>query len=227
MIKAVLFDMDGVLYNSMPGHAKAWEEAIRFYNIPCTYEEFYLHEGRTGHSTIDLLFQRHYGRNATLDEKTEIYALKSKLFQQYNKHRIMDGALEVLKKTKESGLKIILVTGSAQESLLDKISSDFPGFFHEDLMVTGNNVVFGKPHPEPYLLGLQKGQITKEEAIVVENAPMGVESSKAAGIYTIAVNTGPLETQILKDAGADCIFSSMNELAEDFDKLLNTINSSK
>ena len=68
-LKAVLIDMDGVLYDSMPFHADAWYKAISSLEIACTPEEFFMYEGRTGASTIDLIFNRAYGRNADENEK--------------------------------------------------------------------------------------------------------------------------------------------------------------
>jgi beta-phosphoglucomutase-like phosphatase (HAD superfamily) len=72
-------------------------------------------------------------------------------------------------------------------------------------MVTAFDVKHGKPHPEPYLMGLEKAGVSASEAIVIENAPLGVEAAHAAGIYTIAVNTGPLSPKVLLDAGADIV----------------------
>ena len=57
-------------------------------------------------------------------------------------------------------------------------------------MVTAFDVKHGKPHPEPYLMALEKGGFNVNEAIVIENAPLGVQAGIAAGIFTIAVNTG-------------------------------------
>lgn len=59
--------------------------------------------------------------------------------------------------------------------------------------MTAFDVKLGKPHPEPYLMGLEKAGVKSHEAFVVENAPMGVRAGVAAGIFTIAVNTGPLD----------------------------------
>lgn len=222
MLKSVLFDMDGVLYDSMPVHARAWEETFCSYHIPCTYEEFYLHEGRPGFGTINLIFQRTFQRDATQQEIDEIYAMKCRLFKQYDEQLIMPGALEVLAKVKASGLKIVLVTGSGQASLLDNLDKNFPGYFQQELMITAYDVVHGKPHPEPYLQGLKKAGVSSREALVVENAPMGVASSVAAGIYTIAVNTGPLEDRTLLDAGADVLYPSMQALADDWERLVES-----
>ena len=89
-------------------------------------------------------------------------------------------------------------------------------------MVTAFDVKHGKPYPEPYLMGLEKAgralglttPLPASQAVVVENAPLGIQAAKAAGIFCIAVNTGPLEDQILYDAGADIVLPGMAELAE-------------
>ena len=60
-------------------------------------------------------------------------------------------------------------------------------------------------------MALQKGNLQPNEAIVVENAPLGVEAAVAAGIFTVAVNTGPLDNKVLLDAGANILFDSMQE----------------
>jgi beta-phosphoglucomutase-like phosphatase (HAD superfamily) len=93
------------------------------------------------------------------------------------------------------------------------LEQHYPGFFRQELMVTGFDVKRGKPDPEPYLMGLEKAGIKAEEGIVVENAPLGVQAAKGAGIFTIAANTGPLEDSILKDAGADSIVPDLATVA--------------
>ena len=77
-LKAVFFDMDGVLFDSMRNHARAWTNAMTDIGIAFTEHEAYMDEGRTGHSTIDGAFNREYNRDATEDEKQEIYKVKSK-----------------------------------------------------------------------------------------------------------------------------------------------------
>ena len=68
VLKAVLFDMDGVLFDSMPNHARSWAQVCTRFGLDMTPEEAYLHEGRTGASTINILTQRQWGRNATEEE---------------------------------------------------------------------------------------------------------------------------------------------------------------
>ena len=215
-LKAVLFDMDGVLFDSMPNHAYAWSHAMTEYGLQMTREEVYMNEGRTGSGTINMLAQRFWGRDATEEEKQLIYEAKSKVFNSLPEAKPMPGALETLQAVKTKGLKIVLVTGSAQTSLLEKLERSYPGFFHQELMVTGFDVKLGKPYPEPYLKGLQKAGIKPEEGIVVENAPLGVQAGHAAGIFTIAANTGPLADEVLKNAGADIVLPGMMDVARFF-----------
>lgn len=222
MIKAVLFDMDGVLYDSMPSHVRAWHETMSSLGINTSEEDFYMFEGRTGHSTIDILFNRAFGHDATQEEKERIYEQKAKRFIELENSdsKPMPGALKVLEKVYAMGLQRVIVTGSGQASLFDKLDLNFPGMFDKNKMVTAYDVQYGKPHPEPYLMGLEKSGITPDEAVVVENAPLGVESAVAAGIFTIAVNTGPLNNSILINAGANIIFPSMMALADNIESCL-------
>lgn len=225
-LKAVLFDMDGVLFDSMPNHAYAWSHAMTQFGLEMTPEEAYMHEGRTGSGTINILAQRHWGRDATEEEKQIIYKAKSDLFNQCQEARQMPYAHELLKKVKGGGLTPIVVTGSGQLSLIDRLNHNFPDIFRKELMVTSFDVKFGKPNPEPYLMGLQKGGIEAWEGIVVENAPLGVQAAKAAGLFTIAVNTGPLPDQVLWDAGADLLFPSMQALCEQWEEVASACRQS-
>ena len=214
MTKAVLFDMDGVLFDSMPNHAYAWSHAMTQFGLAMTAEDAYMNEGRTGGGTIDLLAQHFWGRNATEEEMQRIYAAKTEMFNSLPEPKPMAGALELLQLVKKAGKKIVLVTGSGQVTLLDHLQQHFPGCFRKELMVTSFDVKHGKPHPEPYLMGLEKAGIRAEEGIVVENAPLGVEAAHAAGIFTIAANTGPLPDSILRDAGADMVCPDLYAVAD-------------
>ena len=225
--KAVLFDMDGVLYDSMRFHARAWYETATRHQLNSTPELFYLYEGRTGESTINELYQKTFQRDATDEEKRSIYEEKATLFNRYNDGKAMQGAAEVLKAVKASGLQTLVVTGSGQHSLINKLEHTYPGYFKREKMVTAFDVKLGKPQPEPYLMGLKKAGVNPHEAFVVENAPMGVQAGVAAGIFTIAVNTGPLDDRVLLDAGADLLYPNMTALAEDWNNLMKAVKASK
>lgn len=218
-LRAVLFDMDGVLYDSMPYHASAWHRAMAQFGYDLPEEEVYMHEGRTGTSTVNLVSLREEGLEVSDERVAEIYKVKSDLFNEFPPAAPMPGALSLLLQLKAQGLKILIVTGSGQCSLLDKLNEDYPGIFRRELMVTAFDVKHGKPDPEPYLMGMQKGELRPDECVVVENAPLGVRAAKAAGIFTIAVNTGPLPDNALLDEGVDLLFPSMQALSDAWSEL--------
>lgn len=203
--KAALIDMDGVLYDSMPKHCRAWRETLLEEGLDIPADEFFLYEGMTGPATINHLMQREKGMTLSMDECKAIYARKAEKFKAQGEPQPMPGASEKIALMKEMGLKTVLVTGSAQSSLLDRLESDYPGAFPPERRVTALDVKNGKPHPEPYLRGLEKAGVSAEDAVVLENAPLGVRAGKAAGIFTIAWTTGPVPREAFEVEGADLI----------------------
>jgi HAD superfamily hydrolase (TIGR01509 family) len=215
--KAVFFDMDGVLFDSMKNHASSWVRAMQEVGLQFTEKEAYMNEGRTGTSTIDGAFVKKLGRNATEKEKQTIYGLKSNYFEACGKTEQMPFALELLKKIQAQDLEIYVVTGSGQHSLIDNLDHNFPHLFKKEKMVTAFDVTFGKPNPEPYLMALKKSGVQPWEALVIENAPLGVQSATDAGLFTIGVNTGPLDPKVLSDSGADIVLEDMEGLFQHWD----------
>lgn len=205
--RAALFDMDGTLYDSMPGHASAWMAMCRAEGIDATPDDFFLAEGRTGADTVDMLFMRQYGRHATAADVERLYAIKSANFRALPPVQLMPGAPEAVSACLDAGMTTVLVTGSGQTSLIDRLATDYPGAF--DLKVSSRDVSRGKPRPEPYLCAMAKAGVQPWQAIVVENAPLGVRSGAAAGIFTIGVATGPMPVSVLAEAGATITFPSM------------------
>ena len=213
-IKGVMFDMDGVLFDSMPLHAEAWVKTFGIIGIPFTKRQVYLNEGRTGAATIDDEFQKHFGRHSTTSEQQEIYHIKSGIFKQMPKPGLISGIGDVLRFLAENNIARTVVTGSGESTTLDRIELNFPNIFSRNQMVTALDVKQGKPFPEPYLMGLQKLGLEPNEALVVENAPMGIQAGVAAGVFTIGVNTGILSKTDLENAGADLVLDNMQQLLE-------------
>lgn len=212
--KLAMIDMDGVLYDSMKYHTLAWKRMTDEIGLDCTREEFYLYEGMTGAATIKYLYEK-YGKATPVDEEIKrLYTRKTELFKQYGKKEMMPNADRMLSALRDAGLRRILVTGSGQGSLLDEINRDYPGIFLDGDRITAYDVSHGKPHPEPYLKGLERASAEPWEALVVENAPLGVKAGHDAGCFTIAVATGPIPQEELYKAGADLVFSSMAEWAD-------------
>ncbi len=222
--RAALLDMDGTLYDSMPHHADAWKQMADAAGITADRDEFFLYEGRTGASTINILYNRQYGRNATEQEIKTLYALKSATFKAMPPVSPMPGAKQVLRTLMGAGIRRVLVTGSGQRSLIDRLESDFPGAFSADKMVTAFNTEHGKPHPDPYIKAMSLAGAEPWQSIAFENAPLGVESASRSGAFTIAIATGPIPTRVLADAGASIVFDSMPECAESLTQLLYHMN---
>lgn len=221
-LKAVLFDMDGVLFNSMPYHADAWQTVMARHGMPMEREEVYLNEGRTGAGTIDMIHRRTFGTPAPEALIKQIYQEKCEEFSKNPEPQRITGARELLEKVRSMGLTAVLVTGSGQSSLFSRIERDYPGCFAKEHMVTAFDVKFGKPNPEPYLMGLEKAGVRPQEAVVIENAPIGVRAGVAAGIFTIAVNTGPLKPQVLSEEGAGMVYPSMTALMESWEQVVES-----
>ncbi|MBR2631521.1 MAG: HAD hydrolase-like protein [Bacteroidaceae bacterium] len=225
--------MDGVLFDSMKNHAKCWHETMAHFGMDLPEWEAYMHEGRTGAGTINLVSMRERGCRATEEEIQNIYKYKSDLFNLCPKAERMLGAYELLVKVKASGVVPMVVTGSGQVTLLERLNRNFPEIFRKELMVTAFDVKFGKPNPEPYLMGMAKMKKWLDDRvlqpcnfIVVENAPLGVEAGVAAGVFTIAVNTGPLPDGALLSQGANLLFHSMQELCDEWEKVVSCLKAS-
>ena len=219
--KAVLFDMDGVLYNSMPNHAYSWHKSMESFNIPMTEAEAYKYEGMRGVETIKLKVREVLHKEISDEEAQRMYDEKSRMFSLCPPAKIMEGVKELQEKIKTDGMKIVVVTGSGQHSLLSKLVHDFEGLIKPELIVSAFDVKHGKPNPEPYLKGLDKADVKPWEAIVVENAPLGVRAAVAADIFTIAVNTGPLPDSMLGNEGANLIFTKMTDLCREWENIRN------
>ncbi|MDD4822426.1 MAG: HAD-IA family hydrolase [Bacteroidales bacterium] len=218
-LKAVMFDMDGVIYDSMPNHVISWVETFNAFGLVIPESWAYMQEGRTGESSVQMVFAEQRDRKATKEETEAMYKLKCELFASRPKAEIMPGIRDLFAKVKNSGLAATIVTGSGQRTLLNKLNTDFPGMFQKELLVTAFDVKHGKPNPEPYLKGLGKLNVSAAEAIVIENAPLGIQAACAAGVFTVAVNTGPLPDQVLLDAGASMLFHSLSELSDKWESL--------
>ncbi len=221
--RAALIDMDGTLYDSMPNHARAWKRVMDSVGVRCSEDEFFLLEGSTGANTINIMIERTFGRPATDAEKRDLYAMKANFFVEQPPVEIMPGAVEMVETLRRLHIDTVLVTGSGQNSLLSRLERDFPGAFPPEKRITSASVTHGKPHPEPYLKGLELAGVGPQEAIAIDNAPLGTASGHAAGIFTVGVVTGPVPREELSGNGADIVYDSMRECAENISQLLYKI----
>lgn len=223
-IRAALIDMDGTLYDSMPNHARAWMELMDRVGIEASPDEFFLYEGMTGAAVIDKMVRRAWGRPATDAEKHDFYAIKAATFVSMPPVEVMPGARELVDALRSRGIVTVLVTGSGQNSLLNRLECDFPGAFPADRRVTSASVSRGKPYPDPYLRGLELAGVGADNAVAVDNAPLGTRSARDAGILTAGVVTGPIDESVLTgEGGAHIVYKSMEDCAKLLPDLLDKI----
>lgn len=220
--KVVLFDMDGVLYDSMPNHAVAWQESMKQFGIDMTAADAYATEGAKGVDTIRHFVKLQKEIDITPDEAQHMYDVKTDIFHHMPTSQIFPGVLETMGKIRQAGMGIGVVTGSGQRPLIKRLIDDFGEFLDEEHIVTAYDVEHGKPNPDPYLMGLQKaGNLKPWQGIVVENAPLGVRAGVAANIFTIGINSGPLPDSALASEGADIVLKRMTELYSLLDDIIS------
>lgn len=204
--------MDGVLYDSMKGHVYSYQESLRTYGIDISEDTVYECEGKKGPDTIKMVAEEQLGREVSMEEAEEMYEAKCRIFRSLPLAEKIPGVEALMRRMKGRGIQICVVTGSGQQSLLDRLVNDFPGLIDRDHIVCAKDYKNGKPNPDPYLIGLERCGVKAQDAVVIENAPLGVRAGRAAGIYTIAVNTGPLPYHVFEEAGANQICSSMDDV---------------
>ena len=217
--KAVLFDMDGVLYDSMPHHAIAWQRSMASFGIHMTEADAYATEGARGIDTIRQMVRQQKGEEITQERAQEMYDEKTRQFHAMGEAKVMPGVKELMAQMHRQGLRIGVVTGSGQRPLIARLLTDFGEFLDEEHIVTAYDVSRGKPNPDPYLVGMQKAGTEPWQTVVIENAPLGVRAGVAARAFTIAVNTGPLPDDVLLSCGADLLFQQMTDLTDKWSHL--------
>ena len=214
-IGTALIDMDGVLYDSMPNHSRAWKRLAAERGWQYADNEFFLYEGMTGAAIIRLMEKRECHRDEVSDDECRaIYAKKAEYFTALGKVGQIEGTARMLNELRDADIARVLVTGSGQATLLDRLNADYPGIFTASLKVTAHDVLHGKPDPEPYLMGMDKAGAHPWQSIVIENAPLGVRAGNAAECFTIGITTGPIPEDVMLDNGADIVYPTMEAFAD-------------
>ena len=205
-VKAVIFDMDGVITNTMPYHFDAGMHVLRKAGIKVNCYDVYEREGQPGLTTLRELF-RERGMKFNLGQAKKILSEKEKLFKKIVKTRFVKGSRPFLRYLKKKQFLLALVTGTSRHEAQKILHKELFNMF--DATVTGDEVRHGKPAPEPFIKVLKALKISPKEAIVIENAPLGIEAAKKSGLFCIALETS-LPVRYLKKA--DLIFKSLAEL---------------
>lgn len=199
-VKSVIFDMDGVITHTMPWHFKSWRETFAEHGVFVSKHDIYCREGQKGITSVQEIFSLHQ-RPFVLEEAQRILLKKEELFKRTVRQRFIRGARRFLKGLHREGFRLALVTGTSRHELHTILPRHLYDLF--EVVVCGTDVTHGKPHPQPYETALKQLQISPDEAVVIENAPFGILSAKAAGLRCIALETS-LPREYLAKADLTC-----------------------
>lgn len=192
MIKAVIFDLDGVLADTAECHYKAWLEIAGKLGIKFDREKNHLLRGVSRRESILILIEGQIELSEDevqrfMDEKNNIYI---KLVEKAGKKLLLSGVIEFLGKLKEAGIKLGLASSSRNARKILKLTELDKGFF--DVVVDGNDIKNTKPDPEIFLRAAEKLNANPSECLVVEDAPAGIEAAKRAGMAALGIGTAEL-----------------------------------
>lgn len=194
-MKAILFDMDGVLVDSMHYHAEAWDTTLKTIGITIDKKIIYELEGANYRQVINTILNQ-FQRYPTEEEIQELGRKKIHAFEQIERAKPFDGITELLESLRPKYM-LGVVSGSNKKTVHAIINTFFPNTFQ--VIIDGEVTRISKPSPEPYLIAVSRLGIPAEECLVIENAPLGIQSAKSAGLRCIAVATY-LDKRYLKDA---------------------------
>lgn len=215
-IKGILFDFDGVIAKTMEDNFNAWKAAMKDFGAELEEHEYYILEGMPLRDVAKKLCRK-FNLDASLADsivaKKENYYLKNHHFELY------PGVGEIIDSVKKKKVSIGLVTAALPDRLKRSVPAEFLDKF--DTIVSGDKVERGKPFPDQYLRAMSDLNLARDECIIIENAPLGIESAKAAGLYCIAICSTLDRSHLSK---ADKIIKEFKDLKKELGLEINLIN---
>lgn len=183
-IRAVIWDLDGVIIDSAESHRKAWYRLAQDLNIPYSDEQFWATFGWRNDAIIpDLL-----GEPATPERIQELADRKEAYFRDYARHTIafLPGAEELLSSLHKAGYPQALASSTPRENIV--LISEVLGLErYLNALVSGEEVMRGKPAPDVFLKAADSLGVAPTNCLVIEDAVAGIEAARAGGMHSIAV----------------------------------------
>jgi beta-phosphoglucomutase len=196
---ALCFDLDGVLIDSMPLHARAWQEALRAVcGLRVRRQWIYEREGEPGLATARTLLKQ---RGVPSWARMSLLILKEKerRFRWLARHVKAEARLiERLRRFSRQRVPLALVTGTSAREVARVVPRTVLALF--DVVVTGDRVRHGKPHPEPYRRAFQALGVKPARAVVIENAPYGIRAARRAHAGLVIALASSLPKRCLGEA---------------------------
>ncbi|MBR4462540.1 MAG: HAD family phosphatase [Erysipelotrichaceae bacterium] len=192
MVKAIVFDCDGVILDSEPLFTKAFEAQKASYGFPIHMHDKAEVIGTTLRETCRIILEKNPRIDKTLDEFLEEHIRYVYQFLMSDDLEPMDGFVDFVKEQHAKGIKMAVASSSPMEYVLHKLRLfKVEDFF--SVIVSGDDISRSKPDPEIYEVAVKKLGLPKEEIIAIEDAYYGIRSAKAAGLYTIGFKGSVLE----------------------------------
>lgn len=209
-IKAVIFDLDGLIIDSEPFWDKADTELLRRRNKQYSTEVRKNILGRAQRESMKY-FKNEFGLSEEIDELVD-----ERLSILYNlllsRMTIMEGTMEIINKLHKKGLLMAMATGGHMREGVIKILSKLGLAEYFPVIVTFHDVARGKPAPDVFLKASELLYIAPKHCLVLEDSPNGVIAGKAAGMMVYGVNKDKDIYSKLKDVGADRVFRTLLEI---------------
>lgn len=196
--QAVCFDLDGVLLDSMPLHALAWQKAGRPFGLRIAKRFIYAHEGEQGAKTARLIFAEK-SNSPPAAAVEQLLRAKEEQFRKFAA-RIKTHAelIRLLAWLKNRDIPMALVTGTSWGEVRRVVSKKVLSRF--EAVITGDRIKQGKPHPQPYQTAFRLLGIKPSQAIVIENAPYGIRSARRAKAGLVLAFASSLPKSCLHEA---------------------------
>ncbi|HKZ62173.1 MAG TPA: HAD family phosphatase [Nitrososphaera sp.] len=187
-MKGLIFDLDGVLVNSMPTHYQTWKSAFaKIAGLEINERDIYLIEGMRGIELIEKIFEQKNFSDRSLARR--VHDEKSRIFKAIRSSEPFEGVREMIR---DMECSIAVVSGSTKNDVETILEEAF-GKDRFDVIITADNIEKGKPDPSAFLEALRLMKVRPKDAAVVENAPLGVKAANSAGISCyVALNNTPL-----------------------------------
>ncbi len=213
--KAVLFDVDGTLVDTVDLHAQAWVEALQHFGIQADFTDIRLQIGKGGDQLLPGLMPPDM-----LEELgEEIQEFRSDLFKRkyMSQVKAFPGVRELFERIKASGLRIVLASsGHADEVETHKATTNIADLI--DDATTSEDAERSKPFPDIFEAAFGKlGLSERSDAIVVGDTPYDAEAARAAGLSTIGVLCGGFTEQALRQAGCIAVYRDPQHLLDSYD----------
>lgn len=206
MIKAILFDLDGVIVDSLYFHYLAWNKKFNDMGGSVSLETVLLHEGRNSFEILPILMEE-AGVQIPEEQWKPWIEDKRNYYRSIAKLTYYPNAFETIEELRRRGYKTALVTACARTNMEKSVDAERQKLF--DYIISGDDVKRAKPNPDPYLTAQEKLGFEINECVVIENAPLGIEAAKNAGMTCIAVES-TLGREYLQKA--DFIINEIQEL---------------